>query len=144
DALDPLGHALRARAEETGVLDLLEGLAIALVARDIAHKQHHRSRILECRMPPDRSIGRTRTAGDEAHARTAGQLAMRFRHESGAAFLAVDDEADLFAIGVKAIQHGQVAFAGHAKSVRRALRHQAFHNQVTGELAHVLTRLTFW
>src|SRR6185369_7047085 len=91
----------------------------------------------ECRVHADRSIGRTRTAGDKAHARAAAQLAVRLRHESGAAFLPVDDEADLFAVGVKAVEDGQEAFPGHAKSVGRALRHQAFHNQVTGELAHV-------
>ncbi len=62
---------------------------------------------------------------------------MRLGHERRAAFLAVDDEADLFAVSVKAVEHGQVALARHAEHERHALRDQAFDDQMAGQLAGV-------
>ncbi len=72
-----------------------------------------------------------------------GQLAVRLGHEGGPAFLAIDDEADLVAVRVKAVEHGEVAFARHAERVGRALGHQAFDEEMTrdlgvGDCAHKL------
>jgi hypothetical protein len=60
DALHALGHALGAGAEEVEVVHLLEGLAVALVAGDVAHEQHHGRRVLEGRVHADRGVGRAR------------------------------------------------------------------------------------
>jgi hypothetical protein len=147
DALHPLGHALGAGAEEAVVLEFLEGLAIALVAGDVAHEQHHRRGVLIRGVHADRSVGRARAARDEAHAGAAFDLAGGFRHEGRAAFLPVDHEADLLAVLVEAVEHGEVALAGNAEGVGDALRHQALDDEVTRQLrgcVHDLTRLTGW
>ena len=41
DALHPFGHSLGARAKKTGIVDFLERLTVARVARHITDKQHH-------------------------------------------------------------------------------------------------------
>jgi hypothetical protein len=62
----------------------------------------------------DRGIGGAGAAGDEADARLAGHFAVGVGHERGAAFLAVDDEAD---VGImQGVEHVQIAFAGYAES----------------------------
>jgi hypothetical protein len=43
-------------------------------------------------------------------------------------------EAPLLAVFVEAVQHGEIAFTGHAEGVGDALRHEAFDDQVAGEL----------
>jgi hypothetical protein len=53
----PLGHAQRAGAEHLAVVDLLEGLAVALVAGHLADEQHHRRAVLEGRVHADAGIG---------------------------------------------------------------------------------------
>ena len=40
---------------------------------------------------------------------------------------------DVFAVAVEAVEHGQVAFAGHAKGVGHALGDQALHQEVPGQ-----------
>ena len=58
---------------------------------------------------------------------------MRFGHEGGAAFLAADHEPDALALGVKAVQHRQVALPRHAKDVADALGQQAIDKEVAGD-----------
>jgi hypothetical protein len=134
DAFHPLGHAAGAGAEEAAVVQLLEGFAVALVGRHVADEQHHRRGILERGVHADRCIGGARSAGDEAHARPAGQLAVGLGHVGGAALLPVDHEADLVAVLVEAVERGQVALTRHTEGVGHALRHQAFDKEVTGDL----------
>ena len=69
DLADPLREAERARAEHLPVVDLLEGLAVALVARDLADEQDHRRRVLERGVQADRGVARARPARHEAQAR---------------------------------------------------------------------------
>ena len=90
DALHEFGHA--EGAKEGAVVDLLKRLAVALIAGHVADEQHHWRRILRRRVHADAGIGRPRPAGDEAHARPPGQLAVRLSHEGGAALLPADDE----------------------------------------------------
>ena len=71
DALNALGHATGAGAKEAVVVDLLESFAVAKVAADIAHKQHHGGAVLKSRMHPDRGIGSPRPSGDKTNAWTA-------------------------------------------------------------------------
>jgi hypothetical protein len=75
-------------------------------------------------MHADRAVRGARTAGYEKHARLAGQLAVRLGHVRSAAFLAADDEAQLLAQLVEAVEHRKVALARHAKSELDALRTQ--------------------
>ena len=81
DLADPLGHAQRAGAEHLPVVDLLEGLAVALVAGHLADEQDHRRAVLERGVHADAGVGRARAAGHEADARPAAELALRLGHE---------------------------------------------------------------
>jgi hypothetical protein len=73
---DPLGEAERARAEHLPVVDLLERLAVALLARHLADEDDQRRRVLERGVDADRRVARARSAGDEADPRAAAQLAL--------------------------------------------------------------------
>ena len=128
----PLGHAQRAGAEHLAVVDLLEGLAVALVAGHLADEQDHRRRVLERGVQPDAGVGGAGPARDEADARAAAQLALRLGHEGGAALLPAGDEADVVAVLVEAVEHGQIAFAGHAEGGVHALGDQGFDQCVAG------------
>ena len=79
------------RAEEGGKVDLLEALAVAVAARDVADEQDHRGRILEGDMDAAAGVGRAGAAGDEGDARAAGHLAVGVGHVGDAAFLPADD-----------------------------------------------------
>ena len=107
------------------VVDFLERLAVALVARHLADEQDHRRRVLECRVHADRGVGRARAARHEAHARPAGELALRLGHVARAALVTAGDEADPVAMLVEAVEHGQEALARHAERRCRALLDQA-------------------
>ena len=63
---DPLGEAERAGAEHLPVVDFLEGLAVALLARHLADEDDERRRVLEGGVDADRGVARARAAGDEA------------------------------------------------------------------------------
>ena len=128
----PLGHAQRAGAEHLAVVDFLEGLAVALVAGHLADEQDHRRRVLERGVQPDAGIGGAGPARDEADARAAAELALRLGHEGGAAFLPAADEADLLAVLVEAVEHGQITFAGHAEGGVHTLGDQGFDQCVAG------------
>jgi hypothetical protein len=78
----------------------------------------------------DRCIGGARPAGDEAHARPPGELAVRLGHEGRAALLPVHDEARAIAVRMKAVEHREEAFARHAECDLHALRDQALDDQV--------------
>ena len=126
DALDAvdLRHPLRHLAVHAPVVDLLERLALDEFVADLADEHHHRRRVLEAGVHADRAVGRAGAARDEQHAGLAGELAVGLRHVGGAAFLAADDELQLVAHVVQAVEHRQVALAGHAERHLHALRHQ--------------------
>ena len=130
DALHPLGHALGARAKKHRVVDLLKGLAVARIARHIAHEQHHGRGVLEGGVQADGCIGRARPSGHETHARATGQLALSLGHEGRAALLPIGDEADAVALGVKTVEHGEVTLTRHAKGMCHPLSNQTFDKQV--------------
>ena len=69
-------------------------------------------------------------ARDEADARPAGRLADRFRHHRGAAFLAADRHGDVAV--VKGVEHGEIAFAGHAEDVANAVVDQLIDQHLGG------------
>jgi hypothetical protein len=72
-------------------------------------------------------------AGHEADAGLARQLALRLGHESRAAFLPAGNEADLLAVFMKAVQHGQIAFARHTEHGVDALCDQCLHQRMAGQ-----------
>jgi hypothetical protein len=51
---------------------------------------------------------------------------MGLGHECSATFLAIDDELDLIAMPMKAIQNRQVTFPRHPKGVSNTLSNQTF------------------
>ena len=134
DLRHPLGHL----AVHAAVVDFLERFAVDEIVAHLADEQDHRRRILIRRVHADRGVGGARSARDEADARLARQLAVGFSHEGGAAFLAVDDEAD--ARIVQGIEHVEVAFARHAKSGVDTMDLQGIDQDLaagTGLLRHV-------
>ncbi len=117
DLRHPLGH----RPVHAPVVDLLESLALDEFVADLADEHHHGRGILESRMHADRAVGGARTTRDEEHARLAGELAVGLRHVGGAALLPADDEPELLAHVVEAVEHRQVALARHAEGELRTV-----------------------
>ncbi len=120
DLRGPLRHA----AVHPAIVDLLERLAIDEVAADLADEHDQRRRVLRRRVDADRGVRRAGSARDEGDAGAACQLAVRFGHVGGPAFLPADDEPQLVADVVERVQHGQVALARDAERERGALRDQ--------------------
>ena len=73
---------------------------------------------------PTAAFDRARSARDERNAGPSDQLAVRLRHVRGAAFVPAYDERQPLADVVQRVEHGEVAFAGNAERVRRALDQQ--------------------
>jgi hypothetical protein len=69
-----------------------------------------------------RRIGGAGAARDEAHAGLPCELAVRLGHHRRATFLAADGQFDRRI--VQRVEHGQVAFAGHAEDVAHAVQHE--------------------
>ena len=107
----PLGHGTEHRA----VVQLLKRLAPHGVAGHLAHEQDHGRRILVRDVNARRGIGGTGPARHKADAGLARELALRLGHHGRAAFLATHGHADVGI--VQRIEHGQVAFAGHAEEL---------------------------
>ena len=129
-AFHTFGHAFGTGAEETAEVNFLERLAVARISRDIADKKHHRRGILERGVYTDRGVGGSRPARHKTHTWATGQFAVCLGHERRPALLPVDHKRDLVGMQVKTVQHGQVTFAWHTKSVGYALCEQAFDQQV--------------
>ena len=82
----------RHRAEEGAIVHLLERVAVAEGALDLADEQQHRRRIVSRDMHARRSVGRAGAARDEADARAPGRLAHRFGHHRRARLVAADGD----------------------------------------------------
>ena len=111
DLRHPLGHL----AEHAAIVDFLKRFALDEIAGHLADEQNHRRGILISGVYADAGVGRAGAARDETNARSSGQLAVRFRHERCAAFLAADDQFELFAHVVHRVKHRKITFARHAK-----------------------------
>ena len=115
DLGDPLRHA----AEHPAVVDLLERVALAAAAVDLADEQDHRQAVLLGDMHAGTGVGGTRATRHHRDAGPAGELAPRCGHHRGAALLAADHEADLGRV-VQGIEDLEIALAGHAEDGRDA------------------------
>ena len=117
----PLGDA----AVHPPVIDFLECLAVdACRCRPGRRRQSSAMRILHGRVDADSGVRRTGAARDERDAGPPGELAVGFGHVSRTAFLPADDEWQPLANIVQCVEHGEIAFAGNAERVCRALRQQ--------------------
>jgi hypothetical protein len=125
-----LGRPFGDRAEHRAVIELLEGLALAHVARDLPDEQDHRGRILARDMQARRRIGGTRAAGDEADAGRPGGLADRLRHHGGTAFLPADRHGDRGVM--QRVERRDVALARHAKHMAHAVQHELVDQHLGG------------
>ncbi len=114
-----LGRPFRHRAEHGAVVELLECLALAHLARDLADEHDERRGVLLGDVDAGRGIGGARPAGAEHHARPAGDLADRLRHHGGAALLPADREIDRPV--VEGVERGEIALARHAEYVLHAV-----------------------
>ena len=81
-------------------------------------------------MHANRCIGGTRSAGHKTNAWTTRELPLSLGHEGRATFLSAGHKLDGLAVQMKAIQHRQITFTGHAKSMGNALGQEAFNEQV--------------
>ena len=122
DLGDPFRHA----AEHPAVVDLLEGVALAAAAVDLADEQDHRHAVLLRHVHAGAGVGGTGTAGDHGDAGPAGELAMCRGHHRRPALLAADDEADLGGV-VEGVEDLEIALAGHAEDGLDALDAQLVH-----------------
>ena len=114
-----LGRPLGDGAEHRAVVELLERLALAHVARDLADEQDHRRGILPGDVHAGRRVGGAGPAGDEADAGPAGGLADRLRHHGGAALVPADGDGEVAAVA--GVERRDVALARHAEHVARAV-----------------------
>ena len=78
-------------------------------------------------------VQRTGAERCEAHARFAGQMALRGRHESGALLVPRQDEADA-SVALQSLHKGDVLLAGNAIDDVHAFVDEAFDEQV-GDVA---------
>ena len=81
-------------------------------------------RILLCNVYTGTRIRHTGSARHDAHAGPPCQFAIGLGHHCRTAFLAAREEAQPIAALVYRIENGEVAFAGHAKHVLRAMGEQ--------------------
>ncbi len=92
------GRPLGQPAERGDLVDLLEGLAAADGALDLADDGEHRRRILARRVDPDGQVGPAHGTRPEADRRSAGELTVGFGHERGGALVAGRDHPDARAL----------------------------------------------
>jgi len=121
---DDLGEARRVvhfrrpfgeRAEGGAVIELLEGLALAHAALDLADEEDQRRGILLGDVDAGRGVRRAGTTRHEADAGTPRELAVSLRHHRGAAFLAADRDVD---VGImQRIQGREITLARNAEDV---------------------------
>ena len=125
-----LRHPFGERREHLAEIDLLEGLAVDLMARDLADQHDHRRRILERGMDADRGVAGAGAARHQQHSRLAGELAVGFGHKGGAAFLAAGHETDLGRVEQR-VEHFEIALAGDAERHVDAMGAQRGDDELT-------------
>ena len=106
---------LAMRAEHLLVVDLLERLAPAVLARHLADQQHERRGVLHRRVHAGRGVRRARAARDHADARAAGQLAVGVGGVRGRRLVAAGDDAQ----PRRDARRGRRAAPGSSRRARR-------------------------
>ena len=90
-----LGRPFGDRREHAAVVDLLEGLALGLIAGHLPHEQDHRRRVLHGGVNADGGVAGAGAARDETDAGPARQLAGGLRHIGGPALVPAGDQLDI-------------------------------------------------
>ena len=140
DAHHPLGE----RRIHEAVIDFLEGFTLGLMARHVTDQQDHRRRVLERGMDPDAGVAGPRTAGDDADAGLAGQLAIGLGHVGGAGFLAAGDQADFVLDVIERVEEREITFAGDGKDGVGAVNPERIDEDApTGPGIGIIIRHTF-
>src|SRR6266550_8505453 len=124
---DPFGYG----AEKMRVVDLLARFPPARRPTDLSDEQHQRHRIVFCAVHGDTCVGRARTAGNETDTRHARRLGVAFRHKTGAAFLAIGNQAN-FRRAVESVQNRDITFTRHAEDMPYTLVAETLSHCVTG------------
>ncbi len=124
---DPLGvvdleRPLRHRPEHGLVVELLEGLAPALLARHLPDQHQQRRRVLLGGVDAGRRVRRPRAARDEAESRAAGELAVGVGGVGGGALVAAVDDPERVAVLVEPVEQREVGLARHAERELGAVR----------------------
>ena len=130
DLRDPLRH----RPEHPPVVDLLEGLALLLVGRDLADEEDQRSRVLERGVHPDRRLRGTRPPRDDRDARPPGELPVGVGHVRGTALVAARDQADRRVI--EAVEQREEALARNAEDGVGAMDDELVDEELAAVPAH--------
>ena len=117
-----LGRPFHHGAEHGAVVELLERLALAHLARDLTDEHDHRRGILLGDVQAGRAVGRAGAAGHERDARAAGQLAGGLGHHHRPALLAADGHGDVAVM--EGVERRQIALARHAEDVAHAVDQQ--------------------
>ena len=110
-----LGRPFRGVAEHLLDVDLLEGLALARFAGDLADEEDERRRILKGGMDADHGVARAGPARHQADAGPPGHLAVGLGHVAGADLVARSNQADRVARVPQRVEHAKIALAGHAE-----------------------------
>ena len=107
-----LDGPFRHGAEHGLVIELLEGLALAHAALDLADEDDQRGGILHRDVNARRGVRGARAARDEADAGPAGEPRIGVGHHRGAALLAADEHVDRGVM--QRVENREIALAGHA------------------------------
>ncbi len=124
-----LRHPFGERRVHLAKIDLLEGLAVDLMARHLADQHDHRRRILERGVHPDRGVASAGAARHQQDARLSGQLPIGLGHEGGAALLAAGHEMDVGRVEQR-VEHFEIALAGDAERHPHPMRPQRRDHQL--------------
>ena len=90
-----LGRPFGDRREHAAIVDLLEGLALGLIAGHLSHEQDHRRRVLHGGVNADGGVTGAGAARDETDAGPPGQFAGGLRHIGGPALVPAGDQLDI-------------------------------------------------
>ena len=126
DLVHPFGQGREHLAE----VHFLEGLAPEVGAVHLSDEQDHRGRILKSGMDPDAGVAGPRAPGHQADARPAGHLGVGLGHVGGAVLVTAGDDVYLVPDVVERVQDLQVAFAGDAENLVRAVGHKGIDDQL--------------
>jgi hypothetical protein len=123
-----LGYPFDDVAEHPPVVDLLECLALAHLASDLADEQDHRRRILHGDMQASGGVGSTRSARDKTDAGLTGHLAPRFRHHRRATLMPGNRHGNRRIM--QRVEHVQIALAGDTEHTLDTIGLQRLDNEV--------------
>ncbi len=125
-----LQYAFREIRERHRQIDFLERAPEPILARNLADEQHHRRRVLVCRVHADARVRKPRAARDEGDAAASAELADGFGHVRRRRLVAAGDDLDRIARIVERIQDVQITLARDREHVGNLLCAQAVDDRI--------------